>query len=94
MAGRKGELFAVLGVCPQQHGAHCPDGGAVQGNIDDVDIINQERVLVNFECETKKTKIIKPNDMITIRGKGRFFVKEFVGQTRSGRDVVKVEKFV
>ena len=59
-----------------------------------LDIINQERVFVNFECETKKTKQIKPSDMITIRGKGRFFIKEIVGNTRSGRNVVKVEKFV
>lgn len=59
-----------------------------------LDIINQERVLVNFEGETKKTKQIKPGDIITIRGKGRFFVKEISGQTRSGRSVVKVDKFV
>ena len=31
---------------------------------------------------------------ITIRGKGRFIVKEFGGNTRSGRTVVKVEKYV
>ena len=59
-----------------------------------LDIINQERVLVNFECETKKTKQIKPGDMVTIRGKGRFFVKEISGQTRSGRVVIKIEKFI
>lgn len=59
-----------------------------------LDIINQERVLVNFECETKKTKQIKPGDMVTIRGKGRFFIKEMAGQTRSGRSVIKIEKFV
>lgn len=59
-----------------------------------LDIINTERVFVNFECETKKTKQIKPGDMVTIRGKGRFFVKEIAGQTRSGRTVIKVEKFV
>ena len=35
-----------------------------------------ERVFINFQNETKKTKQIKPGDMITIRGKGRFFVKE------------------
>lgn len=58
------------------------------------DIINTERVFVNFECETKKTKQIKPGDMVTIRGKGRFFIKEIAGQTRSGRTVIKVEKFV
>lgn len=59
-----------------------------------LDIINQERVFVNFECETKKTKQIKTGDMVTIRGKGRFFVKEISGQTRSGRTVIKIEKFV
>ena len=59
-----------------------------------LDIINMERVFVNFQCETKKTKQVKTGDMITIRGKGRFFVKELVGQTRSGRIIVKTEKFV
>lgn len=59
-----------------------------------LEIINTERVFINFECETKKTKQIKPGDMVTIRGKGRFFVKEIAGQTRSGRSVIKIEKFV
>ena len=53
-----------------------------------------ERVFVNFQCETKKTKQIKPGDMITIRGKGRFFIKELLGQTKSGRTIIKIEKFV
>ena len=59
-----------------------------------LDIINQERVFLNFQCETKKTKQIKTGDMVTIRGKGRFFVKDIVGQTRSGRIVIKIDKFV
>ena len=59
-----------------------------------LDIINMERVFVNFQCEIKKTKQIKVGDMITIRGKGRFFIKELVGQTRSGRVIIKIEKFV
>ena len=59
-----------------------------------LDIINLERVFVNFECETKKTKQIKTGDMITIRGKGRFFIKENIGQTKSGRFIIKVEKFI
>ena len=32
--------------------------------------------------------------MVTIRGKGRFYIKELVGQTKSGRVIVKIEKFV
>ena len=59
-----------------------------------LDIINMERVFVNFECETKKTKQIKSGDMVTIRGKGRFYIKELVGQTRSGRTIVKIEKII
>lgn len=59
-----------------------------------LDIINMERVFVNFQCETKKTKQIKTGDMVTIRGKGRFYIKKLVGQTKSGRVIVKIEKFV
>lgn len=59
-----------------------------------LEIINMERVLVNFEVETKKTKQIKAGDMITIRGKGRFFIKELIGQTKSGRTIIMIEKFV
>ena len=59
-----------------------------------LDIINQERVLINFQSETKKTKQIKAGDMVTIRGKGRFYIKDIAGQTRSGRTVIKVEKFI
>ena len=53
-----------------------------------------ERVFINFQNETKKTKQIKAGDMITIRGKGRFYIKELLGQTKSGRTIIKVEKFV
>ena len=59
-----------------------------------VDIIDQERVFVNGKNETKASKQIKKDDVITIRGKGRFVIKDFVGNTRSGRTVVLVEKYV
>lgn len=59
-----------------------------------LDIINMERVFVNFQSESKKTKQIKSGDMVTIRGKGRFFIKEIVGQTKSGRVIIKIEKFI
>lgn len=57
-------------------------------------IINQERVFINGQNETKLSKQLKLNDVITIRGKGRFVIKEFAGTTRSGRTVVKIEKYV
>ena len=65
--------------------AHCSRNKAEQ-------ILEEERVFVNYECITKKTKEIKENDKITIRGKGRFEIKNIIGNTRSGRYVVEVEK--
>ena len=57
-------------------------------------IITQERVFINGKNETKVSKQVKLNDIITIRGKGRFIVKAFTGTTRSGRTVVLIEKYV
>ena len=57
-------------------------------------IIEQERVFVNGQNETKLSKQIKLNDIITIRGKGRFIIKEFYGTTRSGRTIILIEKYV
>ncbi len=59
-----------------------------------VQIIDSERVFINGQNETKASKQVKLGDIITIRGKGRFIVKEFSGTTRSGRSVVKIEKYV
>lgn len=59
-----------------------------------VQIIDGERVFINGQCETKVSKQIKMKDIITIRGKGRFIIKEISGTTRSGRPVVVVEKYV
>lgn len=59
-----------------------------------VQIMTQERVFVNGQNETKPSKQVKLNDIITIRGKGRFVVKEFAGSTRSGRTVLLIEKYI
>lgn len=59
-----------------------------------VQILEQERVFINGKNETKASKQIKLNDIITIRGKGRFIVKDFAGTTRSKRIVVVIEKYI
>ena len=59
-----------------------------------VQIIKQERVFVNGQNETKVSKLLKMNDIMTIRGKGRFIIREVTGTTRSGRQVVRVEKYI
>lgn len=59
-----------------------------------VQILEQERVFINGQNETKPSKSVKIGDTITIRGKGRFVVKQLKGSTRSGRFVLEIEKYV
>ena len=59
-----------------------------------VEILEQERVFLNFKNETKSSKQVKIGDIITIRGKGRFEFKEISGNTRKGRYVIKIDKYI
>ena len=58
------------------------------------EIISTGRVFVNFENVIKDSKTIKEADFITIRGKGRFKVVDVIGNTKKGRFIIKVEKYV
>ena len=58
------------------------------------EILKQERVFLNHQVETKSSKEVKVGDVITIRGKGRFEFKEIAGNTRKGRFVIKIDKYV
>lgn len=58
------------------------------------EIINQERVFLNYKLETKASRQVKVGDTITIRGKGRFNFKEISGNTKKGRFIIKIDKFV
>lgn len=58
------------------------------------EIIKEQRVFVNFENVVKDSKILKEADIITIRGKGRFKIIEIVGNTKKGRFILKIEKYV
>ena len=59
-----------------------------------LDILKQERVFLNHKLETKASKQVDIGDVITIRGKGRFEFREIAGNTRSGRYVIKIDKYV
>ena len=52
------------------------------------EILLSERVMINYEVVNKNSKGVKPNDIITIRGFGRFIVKEISRKTKSDKDVV------
>lgn len=59
---------------------------------DALNLLNEERVFVNFKEEIRPSKLIVEGDYITIRGKGRFKVNKVLGNTKSGRINLEIEK--
>lgn len=52
-----------------------------------------ERVLVNNEIITKQTKQMKESDVITIRGKGKFIVDQYMGMNKKERMIYEIKKY-
>ena len=59
-----------------------------------LEIINAERVFVNSEVITKNSKMLKENDIITVKGKGRFKIIKILNSTKKGNLVLEVEKYI
>lgn len=57
-------------------------------------LILEQRVFVNYEEIQKTTKQIEIGSLITIRGMGRFYIKEKVRETKNDRIVILVEKSI
>jgi RNA-binding protein YlmH len=58
------------------------------------ELIRQGKVLVNYETAAKRDLEIKENDLIVIRGYGKFIFNEIEGSTRSGRLKIELKKFI
>lgn len=57
------------------------------------EIIASEKVFVNFTLETKNKRILQSNDILTIRGKGRYEIDISLGNTKKGNIILKVNKY-
>ena len=57
------------------------------------ELINQGRVFINSINEFKNSKKININDIITIRGKGKFIFDGIEKETRSGRYLLNMRKY-
>lgn len=58
------------------------------------EIIRGERVFLNYEVVDKDSKLVNIGDKLTIRGKGKFEIKEQIGNTKKGRCILKIEKYI
>ena len=58
------------------------------------EIIETDRVTINYENENRLTRQIKENDIIVIRGKGKFIFKEVIGETKSNKLRLVIEHYI
>ena len=56
--------------------------------------IISERVFINSVCEIKNSKKLKEKDIITIRGKGKFIIEEFIGKNKKEREIYLIKKYI
>lgn len=57
-------------------------------------IIEDERIFINYENIVKSSKILKQGDMLIIRGKGKYKIGEIINNTKKGKLVIEIEKYV
>ncbi|MGN1330368.1 MAG: YlmH/Sll1252 family protein [Clostridia bacterium] len=57
------------------------------------ELIEEERVLVNYETVLKNSKVVEFGNIVTIRGKGKFIVDGLVRNTRGDRLILEVRKY-
>lgn len=58
------------------------------------EMITNQRVFVNYECETRNSKQINIGDTIIVRGKGKFNILKIEGETKKGKVAIIVEHYI
>lgn len=58
------------------------------------EIISSQRVFVNYENETRNSKLVDVTDVLVIRGKGKFILERIDGQTKKGKIAIIVEHYI
>ncbi len=57
------------------------------------ELLLEEKVFVNTKCETKASKSLKQNDVIAIRGIGKFILYEYSESNKKGKIIVEMKKY-
>lgn len=56
--------------------------------------ISEEKVYINNVIETKNTKGVKENDILVIRGEGKFIIYKFLGKNKKGKEIIQIKKYI
>ncbi len=57
------------------------------------EIINEQKVFVNYCLSTKFSKTLQIGDVLTIRGKGKFKIEQIEGKTKSDKLKIGIKKY-
>ena len=58
-----------------------------------VNLLNEEKVFVNSKLETKNTKIIKENDVLAIRGKGKYIIHKILINNKTDKIIIEIKQY-
>ena len=59
-----------------------------------VELFRTQKVFINGKCMENNSYILKPDDILVIRGHGKFIYKDCGNETRKGRVYIKLQKYV
>ena len=59
-----------------------------------VELFRTQKIFVNGKCMEKNSYALKPDDILVIRGTGKFIYKGCGNETRKGRVYVRLQKYV
>jgi len=57
------------------------------------EIIDEQRVFINYENEENNSRTLKEGDILTIRGKGKYIIDRISGYTKKNRIILKILKY-
>ncbi len=58
------------------------------------ELVQRERVFVNWNCIKQTSVLLKEGDMISVRGKGRFLIFAIGDKTKKNRTIVDIKKYI
>lgn len=64
------------------------------GRGEAAEIIARGRLFINGRCCESCSKLLKSGDIVSIRGAGRFIFKDIIKETRKGRLVAEIDRFI
>ncbi len=57
------------------------------------ELLENEKISINYLIETKSSKTVKEKDILIIRGNGKYIINEFLGKNKKGKELIQIKKY-